>query len=621
VVVCSRSRRATSSKLQEKTQLSTSPMPERKNTEIATKLSWDNSSGISENSSPNTQPNSTSHTNFHPEEHPSKYEVTGIKSQHMSLSKSFLQLKSMKEKQLIKKAEAERQKSSVNLLKRPVLGTYRGRVIQSKINSFRKAPSERQSSLPDKKLLSSATQPAVSYLSPSNSTVVLKPLSPFQPLTSCYSIKLNGVLPFQIKPPAKAAVTSQSSVKKCQPPSAAAPKKVPVQNMIGGRGPQPPKAASKSSDCITRGVKKGADSGEAPAKQTSAVYHKKLGQNSKTNGNRKFVLPKESAEERRARLDEWRASRGKVMRRPPISLLMGTQSRAEEQELPSSDSTEKVNKTLMECLQLTEQGCQTGEVQAMLADLTHVIPGAKKLGRYWTCCMRLEQKGPLEKLFAVYDEAVLSGAMPKEELRQILIDKVLSTSHTKPEDVVDGTVIEAHLSEVVEAGKEQNSSVEQVQEPFMDLGCNDEQKSESDKKTESDKKADTSREEMKKEEMDSDLKPREEVLPKKSKKHKSKERSKKRGKSEAEEQNEDGVKDTAQVVLSEKENDTPYSVRYNPSTTPYLESGKMHNETIYSSAKGLKIATPLRYSQRIRKKMHKDADKDPDLCLSSFEHM
>lgn len=60
-------------------------------------------------------------------------------------------------------------------------------------------------------------------------------------------------------------------------------------------------------------------------------------------------------------MDEWRASKGKVMRRPPISALLGLQTRTEDQEFSSGDTlehvlhNEKVNKTLTECLQLTEQ--------------------------------------------------------------------------------------------------------------------------------------------------------------------------------------------------------------------------------------------------------------------------
>lgn len=42
------------------------------------------------------------------------------------------------------------------------------------------------------------------------------------------------------------------------------------------------------------------------------------------------------------------------MRRPPIHALLGPQSKGEEREVSAAD-TEKVNKTLSECLHLTEQ--------------------------------------------------------------------------------------------------------------------------------------------------------------------------------------------------------------------------------------------------------------------------
>lgn len=64
----------------------------------------------------------------------------------------------------------------------------------------------------------------------------------------------------------------------------------------------------------------------------------------------------------RIRLAEWRASRGKVMKRPPISVVLETRLKSEEQEFSSAGGSldhvlhsEKVNKTLVECLQLSEQ--------------------------------------------------------------------------------------------------------------------------------------------------------------------------------------------------------------------------------------------------------------------------
>lgn len=55
----------------------------------------------------------------------------------------------------------------------------------------------------------------------------------------------------------------------------------------------------------------------------------------------------------------------------------------------------------------------------------------------------------------------------------------------------------------------------------------------------------------------------------------------------------------------------------------FFLSVKMHHEANDSSAKDLKIVTPLRYSQRIREKMCKllDTVKDQDPCVSSFEQL
>ncbi|KAM6293322.1 cytoskeleton-associated protein 2 isoform 2-T2 [Porphyrio hochstetteri] len=618
--ISSRTRRATSNKLQDKVQLSMPSKPGMENKENANKLLWDQSSGslgknVILNSSTVTLTSSVSGTNCNPEDHTSKDEVTEIKSQQVSLSKSFLQIKNTKEKQVI----VEKQNSSAGLPKKPVLGAYRGRIIQSKINSFRKAPKGEgeKSFLPDKKLL--ATKPAASSLSTNRCRVIKVTNYP-------NSVKPNGVLPFQSKPSDKAAVTD-SGLKKWQLTPTVPPKKVIVKKTTGGRGPQPQKAASNESDHTALGVKKCADFSEAArpedsAKTTSVVHSTKSRQDSKTNDNRKPVLHKETAEERRARLDKWRASRGRVMRRPPLSVFLGTQSKSEEKEFSSTNSlqhvlhSEKLNKTLAECLQLTEQGCQGNEVRAMLEDLTQNIPGAKKLAKYWICCMRLEQMGPPEKFIAVYEEAILAGAMPKDELRHVLIDTMKNAdSLFKSED--GGTVTEAPLSEVMEVSKEPNSSVEQVQEAFKDL-CSDDQKAESD-----DKEL-TSNEVIKKEEMDLDLKLNKEILLKKNKKHKSKERTKKRGKCEIDEHNEGVVKDTPQVVHSpEKENDTSSFTRCNPPTTPHLESVKMHHEANGSSAEELKIVTPLRCSQRIREKAGKlsHVTKDQDQCVSSVEQL
>ncbi|NXO61818.1 CKAP2 protein, partial [Phainopepla nitens] len=616
----SRTRRATTSKLQDKLQPSTSPKPEMENKENADEVSSNQSivnseTNITLNSYTVPLTSYISETNCNLENQDVKDKVVGIRSQHVSLSKAFLEIKRIKERHLA----AEKQNASISVPKKLPLGRYRGKVIQSKVNSFWKAvKSEREkSSMPDKKPFPPATKQASHSSSTKSCNAVLKTI---KVTNNPKSVKSNDVLPLHSKLSDRAATHSQSALKK-QLTFAVTPKKVTVPKVVGGRAPQPLKAASSNPDHKVRGVTKRAGfcedaRPEAPAKSTSVAPGTKSGQNFKMDGHRKSLLPKESAEERRARLDEWRASRGKVMRRPPIHALLGPQSKSEGQEFSAAD-TEKINKTLSECLQLTEQGHQGDEVRAMLEELIQSIPGVTKLAKYWICCMRLERTGHLGKLIAVYEEAILAGARPKEELRHTLIDTIKNTEGLFTSDN-GGTVIDAYLSEVVEVSKEPNSSEEAVQETFKDLCLDDDKKEESDNK-----KVETSSEVIKKEEIDLDLKSRGEILPKKNKKHKAKERAKKKGKCERE-QNEDGIKNTAQAINSpEKENDTSYSMRYNPPTTPYLESVKMHPEANDCSAKDLKLVTPLRYSQRIREKMYKvpDAVKDQDPSVSSLEQL
>lgn len=106
--------------------------------------------------------------------------------------------------------------------------------------------------------------------------------------------------------------------------------------------------------------------------------------------------------------------------------------------------------------------------------------------------------------------------------------------------------------------KEANSSVENVEEVFKELNLDDEEK------------AEISNEVIKKEETDSSLKPRQETLPKESKKHRTK--YKEQSKKSANYKTEDTLKDAnLEFKTPEKEKEGSYLIKYNLSTTPYLE--------------------------------------------------
>lgn len=266
-------------------------------------MSWDQSivnseTNVTLNSSTIPLTSYISGTNSDLENQAPNNKVIDIKSQHVSLSKAILELKRIKERHLT----AEKQNASIIVPKKPALGRYRGKVIPSKINSFWKTVKTEgeMSSLPDKKTLPSATKQAANSSSTKSCNAVLKTV---KVTNNPKSVKSTGVLPLHSKPSDKTAPNSQSGLKK-QLTFAVAPKKVIVPKVIGGRGPQPLKAASSNPDRKVWGVKKRADfcedaGAEAPAKSTSVAPGTKSGQSAKLDGRRKSVLPKESAEERR----------------------------------------------------------------------------------------------------------------------------------------------------------------------------------------------------------------------------------------------------------------------------------------------------------------------------------
>ncbi|XP_005305679.1 cytoskeleton-associated protein 2 isoform X2 [Chrysemys picta bellii] len=574
--------------------------------------------------------NSTVGTNCSPEDfssaiNTSKDEAVEIKTYHVSFSQSFLHKRNIKEKQLI----ADKQNSDASLPKKHVPGSYCGKVIPSKINSFRKTleNEDAKSSLANKKPIAPATKPAVRPSSTSSNNAVINNIRATNLATAAKPIHAT---PFQKRPPVRASHSTHSKSiqnKEKQIVTSVSVNNMTVQKKPDRSGPPSLKTAlhnakppsvpgAKRTEVPLRDVRLGTS-----AKSISVTCGTKATQDSKA-GNRKYVLPKESTEERRIRLAEWKATKGKVIKRPSSTVLQVAQSETQtSQETPKEPVesfwativeedeqglfSENVNKTLVECLHLTEQGFPGDEVHAMLEKLIQSVPDAKKLAKYWVCRMRLEQLGPIEKIIAVYEEAILAGAQPKDELRHTVADIMKNTENLR-KSVVEECVKEEVIS------KEANSSVENVEEVFKELNLNDEEK------------AETSNEVIKKEETDSSLKSRQETLPKESKKHRTK--YKEQTKKSENYKTEDIIKDAnLEFKTPEKEKEGSYLIKYNLSTTPYLESvkKKMQCEANDSAVKDIKFLTPVRRSRRLQEKLCKLPDmlKDHDPCVSSLEQL
>uniref|UniRef100_F6X132 Cytoskeleton-associated protein 2 C-terminal domain-containing protein n=2 Tax=Ornithorhynchus anatinus TaxID=9258 RepID=F6X132_ORNAN len=537
-------------------------------------------------------------------------EENNAKVQRMSFSQAFLIKRNRKEEQLI----AEKLKSDVNLPKKPVLGSYRGKVVQSKINSFRKPPPRK-----DEHSLTRATpsaivsKPAVRPPSASGGAVKGGRISNEAISTKSGSIGSSQIRSL-VRPPlrnhpdpipkqtihrASVQVTASkephtkrpllsnpvpSTVKKGPPASQVKPT---LSNVKKRPPPGKPALANAKTDASDGLGKKEAVpvTSRAPAQPAPSTLQ------AKSMGIRRSTLSKESAEERRARLAEWKASKGKVLKRPPIS-MPPAQSEPKEQQVESFWTTiveeeeqvlftEKVNSSFAECLKLINEGCPREEVLDILDKVIQNIPDARKLVKYWVCLARLEPiTNPIEDLISIYEKALLAGAKPIEELRHTVTD-ILKKKNLAQTDV----------GESVNAINTTEEGIKEVSEVANEG------------------------------DIDANLKSEEKDLKMKNKS------SRKRVTMKSEEQQDDGTQEDSinSLKTPDRETDGAFLVKYNVSTTPYLQSvkKKMQLEETDSAVKDLKFLTPVRRSRRLQDKTCKLPAmlKDHYPCVSSLEQL
>ncbi|KAK7835953.1 hypothetical protein U0070_004044 [Myodes glareolus] len=113
----------------------------------------------------------------------------------------------------------------------------------------------------------------------------------------------------------------------------------------------------------------------------------------------------------------------------PVGSFWTTMAEEDEQRL----FTEKVDKTISECLNLmNKKGCPKEEILDTLNDLIHNIPDPKELVKSCIYLVRMEPiTSPIENIISVYKKAILTGAQPTEEMRQIIIDILTMKSQEK----------------------------------------------------------------------------------------------------------------------------------------------------------------------------------------------
>ncbi|XP_077154255.1 cytoskeleton-associated protein 2-like isoform X1 [Ranitomeya variabilis] len=491
----------------------------------------------------------------------------------VTLTQSYLKTKQIKDERAKLVPTKDEPKPAV----KPVLGTYKGKIVQSKINSFRKNSENKNLTEPNKPMPKShGNRPQSSASVPK--TLVrpavndVKPKRPAIPPVSS-QIRPSTTVTKNKSEPVSVRRTTQVLTQQRPMQQKAQPLKPPMKTEAKKSNPVMP---NKSSSAPVETLPEPQENKPAPPLRTAS----------------KFPKPRETAAERKERLAEWRQSKGKVVKRPPMAVVLpstcsvhkekpetkteveepkeetrqlywATMAEEDEQEL----FTLKLHQIFGGCQKLIDEGYPREEVLSILEKQVQNLPEAKQLSGYWECLARLEKRdGALYKVIAVCEEAVSAGAQPLEELRAILAN-ALEQLKPDPEESVK-------------------------------------------KENEEDLKTEELKTEVKDETVEMAIK------------------GKRRGKARALKNEPQSLctPDRPPVSEAASENRAAASsvIRYSVCTTPHLEKmKKLRMNEGDSGYKNYKFLTPVRRSSRLEHKSHRLPDilKDHDPCISGIEQL
>ncbi|XP_046527924.1 cytoskeleton-associated protein 2-like [Equus quagga] len=514
-------------------------------------------------------------------------------NQHMTLSQAFHFKNNSKKKQMT----TERPKQDANMPKKHVLGSYRGQIVQSKINSFRKPLQVKGESSATTKELATTVSKATKPQPVNTSSVPVDTGRASSVMTTTKFVSTTSRNRQLLRPPIRSHHdNTQNTMRQGISRSSA--------NVTFQKGPHEKELLKVNS--VLSSVKTSSQdvkrSKTLSRSMTSEIVvrpasNTKMIEKSKTTDQRRHTIakaaidsrlaqPKETAEERKARLNEWKASKGKVLKRPPNSVVTQPEPKDQSERpvgsfwttMAEEDEqrlfTEKVNKMFSECLNLINEGCPKEEILVTLNDLIKNIPDAKKLVKYWICLARIEPlTSPIENIITIYEEAILAGAQPIEEMRHAIADILTMKSQ-------ENFKFGEHIEEAC-ATKDQTQEVN-VEDIDVSL--------------------ESGRLEME------------------NKHHRSVVFQ------DCEKEQGDKTKDaTNDVKTPSTETRAGCLIKYNVSATPYLQSvkKKIQFDETNSTFKELKFLTPVRRSRRLQEKTSKLPDmlKDHYPCVSSLEQL
>ncbi|XP_041440420.1 cytoskeleton-associated protein 2 isoform X2 [Xenopus laevis] len=370
------------------------------------------------------------------------------------LSKTFLN-KNVKKPEL--KGETLNLPAANAVLQKPVLGAYRGKVVQSKINSFRKTPLNT-----DGTNVKGVMEPvaAVSQnVDARPKILIVSGKQGVKPASANASVQKQPTT-FQSRTPVRAS-TGAVNQKKTEPATTR-------RHTSAVLTKKPTDRALPSRPTAEKNINSGYLGHKAALQNKGKTLASSVMPLPQQNGPAKqtMTIPPtrqiKTAEEQKACIAKWREEKGKVMKRPPLSTFKSstckmqkevvcckskpepptkvpaeikTESNKAIEEIPCKLAEEdeqelftlKVHHVFADCKKLIHEGCPKEEVLDILEKQIQNVPEAKKLSKYWECLALLEKRqGELAKVIVICEEAVTAGALPLDDLRTILADAVES---------------------------------------------------------------------------------------------------------------------------------------------------------------------------------------------------
>ncbi|XP_026075709.1 cytoskeleton-associated protein 2-like [Carassius auratus] len=247
----------------------------------------------------------------------SKAKTNPDPSERSTLSQAFSTQQTVRHKKLVE--EVHKPPSTVSAIQKSKPGTYKGRVVQSKIDCFRKTSGDVKTT--EKKAISKpdVTRPKLELSKVRSKSVTSLWASTKPKVNSALSSRPKSVSDIQLNAPEK---TVQKSVSHKR-----IPQKFPgTVSQAGLRAPprSAPLATGRSAISKPSTLKKKEMTVQVE-KPKIATTEQKV-RRPVTSTVSQYKLQVDTAEERRAKLAMWLASKGKALKRPPISEKLTTLS-------------------------------------------------------------------------------------------------------------------------------------------------------------------------------------------------------------------------------------------------------------------------------------------------------